>query len=463
MEYFYSILCIGLVLLLNLFYFELKSSYLKQAVMEDKNKIRLSVVLDGFQNVLVFIIYVVIVNHYEVTFDNNLSYFTYLVGYITTVLTCSLVAYKRKTKDEYYTNEFPVFNIYGFIVFSSLFLNKSYVGLVILGILLSLFLLFHKDYYKNTLGKFGNYYIACISFASIYIIGAANTNSYFALGTLPLAPIIQLIIFAFVVYKFIQLEVEKERYIILGFFHLFAVSLLSASISELVLPYSSYATSYFILIFPIVSTTFNYIFSTHPKLKDEKSKVIYLGVYILNNLLAFDYLITETAYYYNNEFDLVGSILITLLVPIILYQIAKYTSSKYYWLLSALIFAEFLTYMNLFPILRENDLLYSVLAILLAVVMNYFGNTKENKYLLNSSIFYILGFTLKIIVADIDIFNQENILIQVILLFALAFVFLYLGIYYRNKNIKKEEIPNVELTEIPVIKEEVKVGDNDEA
>ena len=60
MEYFYSILCIGLVLLLNLFYFELKSSYLKQAVMEDKNKIRLSVVLDGFQNVLVFIIYVVI-------------------------------------------------------------------------------------------------------------------------------------------------------------------------------------------------------------------------------------------------------------------------------------------------------------------------------------------------------------------------------------------------------------------
>ena len=73
MEYFYSILCIGLVLLLNLFYFELKSSYLKQAVMEDKNKIRLSVVLDGFQNVLVFIIYVVIVNHYEVTFDNNLS------------------------------------------------------------------------------------------------------------------------------------------------------------------------------------------------------------------------------------------------------------------------------------------------------------------------------------------------------------------------------------------------------
>lgn len=463
MEYFYSILCIGLVLLLNLFYLELKSSYLKQATMEDKNKLILSVVLDGVQATLLLIIYAVIVTHYEVTFDNTLSYFTYLIGYIITVLTCSLVAYKRKNKDEYYTNEFPVFNIYGFIVFSSVFLNKSYVGLVILGILLSLFLLFYKDYYKNTLGKFGNYYIACISLASIYIIGDANTNSCFAIGTLPLAPIIQLIVFAFVLYKFIQLEVEKERHIILGVFHLFAVSLLSASISELVLPYSSYATSYFILIFPIVSMAFNYVFSTHPKLKAAKLKIIYLGVYILNNLLAFDYLITESASYYNYEFDLVGTLLISLLLPSILYQIYKYTESKYYWLLSGLIFAEFLTYMNLFPILRENDLLYSVLAILMAVAMTYLGNLKENRYLLNSSIFYIVGFTLKIIFADIDIFNQDNILIQVILLFALAFVFLYLGIYYRNKNIQKGDIPNLEIPEASVIKEEVKVGDNDEA
>jgi hypothetical protein len=460
MEYFYSVLCIGLLLLLNLFYLELKSSYLKQATMVDKNKARLSVVLDFVQTVLLLIIYGVILTHYEVTFDNTLSYFTYLIGYITTVLTCSLVAYKRKNKDEFYTNEFPVFNIYGFIIFSSVYLDKTYVSLVIFGILLSLFLLYYKDYYKNTLGKFGNYYIACISLASIYIIGDANTNVCFTLGTLPLAPIIQLIVFGFVVYKAMQLEVEKERSIILGINHMFAVCLLSASISELVLPYTTYETSYLILAFPIVSTAFNYVFSTNPKIKDDKYKLLYLATYILNNLLAFDYLIDASN---NYEFDLVGSILITLLVPVILYQIAKYTSSKYYWLLSALIFAEFLTYMNIFPILRENDLLYSVLAILLAVVMNYFGNTKENKYLLNSSIFYIVGFTLKIIVADIDIFNQENILIQVILLFALAFVFLYLGIYYRNKNIKKEEIPNAELTEASVIKEEVKVGDNDEA
>ena len=256
------------------------------------------------------------------------------------------------------------------------------------------------------------------------------------LGTFDLIPLIQLGTFLYVLYKLLTsgLAESHKSTNIIGVYFVYATCILSSNLSDIIKPYFYYGNLYTTLSFASVSLAFTYLFSKHPKLRVNEFKYVYLFGFIINNMISLDYLVSAS---YNNELNLIASSIGLLIIILTLKNIYGFMSNKYYWLLSGLIFAEFLAYMNTFPILKDNDLLYSVLAILMAIVINYFGNSKENKGLLNSSIVYILGFTLKIIFADINIFNQENILIQVALLFILAFVFLYVGLYYRNKNSKK--------------------------
>lgn len=446
MPYLYSGISITLLVLLNLFYLELKTSFLSGT--ELNNKKGNSLLFDGLQALLMYIMYIVIYIHIGGSFAYSDLFLSFLIGYFTTMLTCIAVSYKKNkdSTNHAITSEFSVFNLIALLVFSGNFLHKPYVAFVILGIMAVIFLL-HTSYNKDQDLRFKEWYVYISSLLGIHLIGEASLTNVLTLGTFDLIPVIQLGTFLYVLYKLLTsgLAESHKSTNIIGVYFVYATCILSNNLSDIIEPYFYYGNLYTTLSFASVSLAFTYLFSKHQKLRVNEFKYVYLFGFIINNMLSLDYLVSAS---YNNELNLIASSIGLLIIILTLKNIYGFMSTKYYWVLSGLVFVEFLTYMNTFPILKENDLLYSVLAILMAIVINYFGNSKENKGLLNSSIVYILGFTLKIIFADIDIFNQENILIQVALLFILAFVFLYVGLYYRNKNSKKVDKEDGDSNEI---------------
>lgn len=444
MLYLYSGISIALLVLLNTFYLELKGSYLfgTKQLGKELN----SLIFDGLQALLMYIMYIVIYLHIEGSFDYKDVFIGFLVSYFTTMLTCIIVSLKKnKDESKQLTSDFAIFNIISLFIFSINFLHKPYVVYIILGILAFIFLL-HKLYSDDSSVRFKEWYVYMGSLFGIHLIGEASVNNMLTIGLVNSIPLIQLITFLFVVYRLMNRVIDStDRYSnIIGIYFVYATCVLSSNLSDLVVPYFYYGQLYTTLSFASVSLAFTYLFSRHPKLKVSNFKYVYLFGFVINNMIALDYLISAAN---NHELNLIASSISLVILCITLKNIYDFMSQKYYWLLSGLVFAEFLAYLNTFPILKDNDLLYSVLAILMAIVINYVGNSKGNKGLLNSSVVYILGFTVKIIFSDIDIFNQENILIQVVLLFLLAFVFLYLGMYYRNKNSKKEAVKGGETDE----------------
>ena len=150
MPYLYSGISITLLVLLNLFYLELKTSFLSGTKQLTNEKTNNGLLFDGLQALLMYIMYIVIYIHIGGTFAYSDLFLSFLIGYFTTMLTCIAVSYK-KNKDESnlaLTSEFSIFNLIALLVFSGNFLHKPYVAFVILGIMAVIFLL-HTLYNKD--------------------------------------------------------------------------------------------------------------------------------------------------------------------------------------------------------------------------------------------------------------------------------------------------------------------------